>query len=289
MTTKAHKAKITDLLRLYCQGFTSQNKAANSLKNVSSAVVSQALNGNWNLISDQMWTNIGKQVGYFSDEWQVVETYNYKLFTDLLADAKNRSRVHAITAGAGWGKNAAMERFQANNENVYLINCAEYFNNKYLMVELLRAMGKNTDGTVPTLVERAVKYLTQTVRPLIIFNEFDKLKDEAFYFFITIYNQCEDKCGIVVMSTDQLEKRINRGLFLNKKGYQEIFSRFGRRFIEAKKPTKKDVAMICIANGVEDQEIIAEIYNSSEGDLRRVKKLVDNERDNQNQQPGEAA
>jgi DNA transposition AAA+ family ATPase len=273
---KSEKTKVAELLRTFCDSQESQNKAARMLKDVSPGMVSLILNGNWTTISEKKWQSIATQVGFYSGGWVVVETYNYKVIRDTLLDAKRESRVHAIIGGAGWGKDAAAKDFATDNDNVWVINCAEYFNNKHLMIELLRAMGKPVDGTIPSLVERAVKHINQTIRPLVVFNEFDKLKDEAFYFFITIYNQCEDKCAIVAMSTDQLEKRIQRGLFLNKKGYQEIFSRFGRRFIELKKPSKADVAAICRANGVDDQEAIMKIYNDSEGDLRRVKKLVQN-------------
>jgi DNA transposition AAA+ family ATPase len=276
MTNEA-KQKIKELLQKYCAGFESQAKAANSLKDVSTATVSQVLNNKWDLIAERMWLNIGKQIGFETGDWTNVETYNYKLIRGLLMDAKAQSRVHAITGGAGWGKDTAAKDFNAEVDDVYLINCAEYFNKKYFMTQLLKAMGKAIDGTVPELVERAVSTLNQTYRPLIILNEVDKLKEETLYFIITLYNLCEDKCGIVIMATDQLEKRLSRGLFLNKKGYQEIFSRIGRRFLELKKPTKTDVTMICQANGVSDADTITTIYNSAEGDLRRVKKLIQNQ------------
>jgi DNA transposition AAA+ family ATPase len=270
------KTKIKELLQEFCAGFESQTKASKALTDVSSATISQILNDKWELIADRMWTNIGKQIGFQTDGWKIVETFNYKVIRGLMADAKAMSRVHAITGGAGWGKDAAAKDFTAEYDNVYLLNCAEYFNKKYFMMELLKAMGKSMDGTVPMMVERAVQHINRTPRPLVILNEVDKLKDETFYFIITFYNLCEDKCGIVAMATDQLEKRISRGLFLNKKGYQEIFSRFGRRFIELKKPTKTDVTAICTANGVTDPVLISEIYNSCEGDLRRAKKLIQN-------------
>ena len=273
---KDAKIKIKDLLQKFCAGFESQAKAAKALKDVSAATISQILNDKWDLIADRMWIGIGKQVGFETGHWKTVETYNYKLIRGILTDAKMQSRVHAITGGAGWGKDAAAKDFKADVDDVYMINCNEYFNKKYFMAELLKKMGKSTDGTVAEMVERAVSTLNKTFRPLIILNEADKLKDETLYFFITLYNLCEDKCGIVIMATDQLEKRISRGLFLNRKGYQEIFSRVSRRFIELKKPSKTDVTAICTANGVTDPETIMNIYNSCEGDLRRAKKLIQN-------------
>jgi DNA transposition AAA+ family ATPase len=274
--TKETKTKIKELLQKFCEGFESQAKAAKALKDVSAGTISQLLNDKWDLIADRMWISIGKQVGFETGDWKIVETYNYKLIRGILMDAKVRSRVHAITGGAGWGKDAAAKDFKTEIDDVYLINCNEYFNKKYFIAELLKKMGKNTDGTVAEMVERAVSSLNKTFRPLIILNEVDKLKDETLHFFITLYNLCEDKCGIVIMATDQLEKRISRGLFLNRKGYQEIFSRVGRRFIELKKPSKTDVAAICTINGVTDPEAIMGIYNSCEGDLRRAKKLIQN-------------
>lgn len=272
----AAKLKIKEHLQKYCSGYESNRKASATLKDVSPGTISQILNDKWDLISDKMWLNISKQVCPNKDNWITAETYNYKLVRSLLTDGKDNSRVHAIIGGAGWGKDTAAKPFAADFENVYLINCNEFFNKKYFMVELLRKMGLQTAGTVPEMMERAVRTLNKTLRPLIILNEVDKLKDETLYFFITLYNLCEDKCGIVIMATDQLEKRISRGMFLNKKGYQEIFSRIGRRYIELKQPSRADITAICAANDVTDPQQVSEVVNSSEGDLRRVKKLVQN-------------
>ena len=275
---KQTKSEIKVLLEQYCSRFESVAKAAKTLKNVSEATISQIKKHNWELISEKMWINIAKQVGYLSSDWVSVETDNYLDIQELLSDAKDGSRVHAIIGGAGWGKDTGIKGFKADHENTYVINCSEFFNKKYFMIELLRAMGLSASGSVTEMVERAIRNINASLRPLIIINEVDKLKDEVLYFLITMYSLREEKCGIAVFATDQLEKRISRGLFLNKKGYQEIFSRFGRRFIELKKPSKADVKLACNANGVTDEDIVAEIYNSCEGDFRRVKKLVQNER-----------
>jgi hypothetical protein len=110
--------------------------------------------------------------------------------------------------------------------------------------------------------------------PLLILDEADKLSDQVLYFFITLYNQLEDHCGIVLIATDHLQKRINRGLKLNRKGYKEIYSRIGRKFVELHGVGSTDVAQICMANGINDTKQIKEIYNDCEGDLRRVKRKI---------------
>ena len=64
MITETNKTQIQERLSDYAERFGSQNKAANSLRGVSAATVSQVINANWELVSDEMWRNIGTQVGW---------------------------------------------------------------------------------------------------------------------------------------------------------------------------------------------------------------------------------
>jgi len=278
--TNDSKIKIKSLLQDFVSGFSSQAKASKALTDVSEGTISQILNDKWALIADRMWINIGKQVGFEAGNWNNVPTNNYKKIKELLTDAKDLSRVHAITAGAGWGKDTAAKDFDNENDNVYLINCGDYFNRRYFMIDLLRKMGLDTNGSLPTLVERAVTEINRAVKPIIIINEADKLPDSTLYFFITIYNLCEGKCGIVLMATRALIDRLTvNGVPRNKKGYPEIFSRLGSKFIELQRPSRKDITMICTGNGVTNPDTIAEICNSClnvNGDQRRAKKMIQN-------------
>jgi hypothetical protein len=110
--------------------------------------------------------------------------------------------------------------------------------------------------------------------PLIILDEADKLSDQVLYFFITLYSQLEDECGIVLCATSHLEKRILRGIKLNKKGYNEIWSRLGRKCVKLKGVTAADVAAICEVNGITDRARVESVIADCESDLRRVKRRV---------------
>lgn len=273
--TTLNKEQIKSKLAEYCARYESQNKAANSLKGVSSATISQVLNDNWSLISDEMWRKIGSQIGYTSDEWVIVETRDFRLLNGLLADAQNNSNVFAVTGSAGTGKTLTLRNFAEANKRVFLLSCNEYWNRKMFLQELLTAMGKDYSGyTVGEMMYEAVKGLKMMESPLLILDEADKLSDQVLYFFITLYNQLEDHCGIVLVATSHLEKRIKRGIKLNKKGYTEIYSRIGRKFIELKGVGSSDVRAICSANGIDSPSAIKDIYEDSEGDLRRVKRKI---------------
>ncbi len=274
MTTD-FKKQVQESLRTFIAQKGSQNKAANSLAGVSSALLSQIMNDNWDNISEAMWRNIASQIGASAKNWSFVETTDYKLITKLLTDAQENANVFAITGDAGSGKSKSFDLYIQDHKNAYLLSCAEYWNRKEFLVQLLTAMGVDYTGyTVAEMMNEIVKKLKSSENPLIILDEADKLPDTVLYFFITLYNRLEDHCGIILCATDHLSKRIQKGIKLNRKGYKEINSRIGRKFIELRGVNATDVAQICMANGVDDTKEIKRIFNECDGDLRRVKRSI---------------
>jgi hypothetical protein len=269
------KDQIREKLRQYCERYESQNKAAASLKGVSSATVSQILNCNYELIRDEMFRNIASQIGFRDDKWEVCETRDFRLIQSILADAKENSLVMAITGDAGSGKTFAMRHFAEKEKRVHMLCCNEYWNRKQFLGELLTSMGRDYSGlTVGEMLMEAVRALKISESPLIILDEADKLSDHVLYFFITLYNYLENKCGIVLCATSFLEKRLKRGLKLNKKGYAEIWSRIGRRCIELKGVGAIDIQNVCEVNGINTMGEIDKVLNDSDGDLRRVRRKI---------------
>ena len=96
-------------------------------------------------------------------------------------------------------------------------------------------------------------------RPLLVFDEGDKLMDTVFYYFISIYNALEGRCGIIFLSTEYIKRRMSIGLEYDKKGYDEIYSRIGRRFIDLTPATRHEVTAVCRANGLIADSAIAEV------------------------------
>lgn len=269
------KELIKEALERYVAIKGSQNKAGNALVGISPATVSQILNNKWELISDELWRSLAAQLNLKNKTWNIVETKNFKELMEIFTDAQDNSLVMAVTGEAGCGKTVAAREYQAENDNVFVLCCNEYWNRKLFMQELLREMGKNPAGdTVGEMMNDIVTTLKRMECPLIIMDEADKLSDQVFYFFITLYNKLEDHCGIIMMATDFLEKKVNRGLRLNKKGYKEIYSRIGRRFIALEPISVQDITEVCIANGLTAKEDIKEVVKGSENDLRRVRRKV---------------
>lgn len=269
--------QITQDLKSFCEKAGSQNKASKMLNGVSAATISQILNGNIELVAESMWTNIEKQLKGSTNTktWQIVETSNFKKLFRLFKDAQDHANVFGIVGDAGTSKSESVKQYKLEHENVFTLSCSEFWNKKYFLQELLQAMGRDYSGlTVSEMMNEAIQQLLKKDSPLMILDEADKLTDQVLYFFITLYNKLEDNCGIILIATDHLQKRILRGLKINKKGYKEIFSRLGRKFIELKGVNFTDVVQVCQANGIEDNLTIKKIWEDCEGDLRRVKRKI---------------
>ena len=275
MITLNEKLEIRDCLQKYCEQKGSQNKAANTLNGVSAATISKLLNSEWDLINEVMWRSIAAQIGVKQKSWNIVETRDFKTLNYIFQDAQENAMVMAVCGDAGSGKSLTARAYSEGNRNVFLLCCNEYWNRKLFIQELLREMGKNSYGeTVGEMMQTIVTELKRIENPLIIMDEADKLSDQVMYFFITLYNQLEDHCGIILLATDHLEKKLKRGLRLNKKGYKEIYSRIGRKFIMLKGANVTDIADICAANGLNSKQDIKAVIDDCESDLRRVKRKV---------------
>lgn len=273
MIKEEEKLEIRDRLVAYCDQKGSQNKGANSLNGVSPATVSKIINGEWELINEVMWRSIAAQIGMKNKNWNIVETRDFKALAAMLADAQENAMVMAVCGDAGSGKTLTIRHYAESNPNVFVLSCNEYWNRKLFLQELLREMGCNPNGdTVGEMMASIVGRLKKMETPIIIMDEADKLSDQVMYFFITLYNQLEDHCAIVMVATDYLEKKIKRGLRLNKKGYKEIYSRIGRKFIMLKGVGIGDITEVCMANGITAKSDIKSVIEDCDNDLRRVKR-----------------
>ena len=274
------KLEIRDKLAKYCQRYPSNNMAAASLKNVSAATLSNILTRKWEKISDDMWKRLEAQLTR-SDDWRIFSTAAYQDVTVYLDYAQEQSSVMWVVAPAGIGKSTAASSYTATHRNVYRLTCATDMTRSDFVRELAAQIGVRTNGM--SLRESFNELLRQVVtldKPLLVFDEADKLADSVMYYFISIYNALEGRCGIVFLSTPAIKKRITNGVMRDKKGYDEIESRICRRYIDVTPVTASEIEQICLVNNLSDANAITRVKNDVKAhgnDLRRVKQSVKRE------------
>lgn len=303
MLTENQKKEIVVLIKTEIERLGTAAAVAKKCK-MSEAAISQILNGKYAAKGDDAYETIALALGYEFDagSWNIAETINFRIITDVLNDAKTESMFMGISHKAGSGKTATANVFlnQNRSKGVFKINCKEWSGHTFL-TEIAREIGAElpkgytkTNVLISNISATIKKSEMARLRPLIILDQANSLKPSALRTLIHIYNECEDVLGLVIMGTENLEYEIKRGVRFNKPGYDELDSRFGRKYISLIGANLADTRKICEANGITDKELQNRIFLECEPskialkesgkmidaveDIRRLKRIIKRER-----------
>lgn len=280
MIDNSTKQQIKEHLSKYCENAGSDNKGAAAL-GISNAYVSHIKKDNWSPISDDMWRKISKALGIkFDETWRHADTVSYLTLTEIFEDAQHHANVYGVICLPGSGKTYTLDAFKKSHRNVYIVKCQRHTTERDFLKQLLTAMGyKQPIYTITGLLNTVLDLISKQDAPLIIVDEYEKVKNDVLFLFVDLYNELHNKAGIALVGTPNLKHRIERGVSLGKVCFNEIMSRLGGKFIDLPAPTSKDGALVIRANGIDDQLAINSIINESlddtkKVDLRRVERLV---------------
>lgn len=271
------KQAIREALERHLSGLSLSQSRFAKRAGVSAALVSQLLNGNWENISEQAWRKIAAAVGY-SQGWQAAETTNFKLVTSYCALAQQSGIAKLIAYDAGAGKSFALRQYALHNKNVFYVQCERFFTQKVLLRKLCAAVGVQASGSIAELFDALIDALNTLDKPLVIFDEFDKILEKrgVFDVFKTLYDATEGRCGFVLCGAVCLREELRRRVDRNKIGYVELFSRCGREFLQLRPITKKDIEAVCVANGITAPAVVGEIVRDlGNGDYRTLRTLIE--------------
>jgi hypothetical protein len=250
----------------------SANKASQMLSSISNGTISKVLNDKWDNIADTMWQNIQNQVSK-KGEWQYVDIRPSNFIKAVIVNAAENSSVNAIVGIAGGCKSKSVVRIEI--ENVFVVTCNEYTTSRDFLESICDAMNvKVYSNRISVIMKQITKHLLKLKNPVIIIDEADKLDRKVLYFFISLFNALEGKCGLIIQATHFLKSFIVNGVDNGKKGFQEIYSRIGQIFLEVPRINLNDAKKICKANGLTDETIITQIFNGCNYDVRVIKNDV---------------
>jgi hypothetical protein len=300
MMTQQQKNEILELIESEKERLGSYRAVANKCK-LSEATISQLRKGTYAAGGDDVYETIALALGYKFDggNWNIAETTNFRIITEVLQDAKSESMFMGIAHKAGSGKTCTANIFLKENKRagVFKIDCKEWSGRAFL-TEIVREIGAETPkgyATANALIDaisEAVKKMAH-LRPLLILDQANSLKSSALRSLIHIFNQCEDVLGLVILGTENLEYEIKRGVRLNKPGYDELDSRFGRKYIALIGANLSDARKVCEVNGIANREQQKHIFDECEPakitlsdgrridvveDMRRLKRVIKRER-----------
>lgn len=251
---------------------TSQERVAKKAK-VSTATINHIINQKWALIANEMWRKVQVSLN-IKDNWNNAVTNNFRILTDLLNASQAKSMSIGIAFKAGAGKTEAYRAYERKFRNVIYVQCKNTWSTKSYLKALLQAGGQDNDGTTEELLESFTNHLISLEKPIVIIDQADKLKDKAFDLFMDMYNDVDGHCAFVISGVQALEKRVLKGVQANKPGYEEFWSRVGKKLIKLDPLTLDDVKEICFKNFLTDMDHVTLLFNTCMEDLRVVKRGV---------------
>jgi len=246
--------------------------------NITGGALSTILAGKYGADEAKMLNKIASSLSYRESEWVIVRSIsNYRKVETVFKDAKNESMWFPISNKAGSGKSRTMEDIYNRDVTgtVVFIQAEEWSGRQFLIKLIEKTAGEAAlkgggYKSIAQLTDIVVAYFDEMSleRPVLLIDEADKLRPAAMRTLIPLYNRTEDRLGVIMSGTENLEKEIKAGVRLNKKGFDELDSRFGRTYINLKGATEKEIYEICKANGLDDSEGIGRVW----GELEKVNK-----------------
>ena len=271
MVTNEQKVRIGQLLR-------DEFAALGSWKRVATRVESNEVHvrynmqeqAKWHNVSDKRWVKVGSLLGlnFASQPWQLVETTNTRLMRQYLRDAQEQAMFMAISHRAGQGKSASIGLHKADDVEgaTYVLECEESWSHKLFLQKLATTLGIDVEGlTVSAMTDEIVAFFKRRsvqVNPLLVLDEANKLKPSSLRLIIPLYNKLKGQLGLVIVGADDLERHIKAGVRRDVRGYDELDSRLGRKFLHLFGATLVDVQLICTANGLTDAGAQTDIWQS---------------------------
>jgi DNA transposition AAA+ family ATPase len=234
MITEELKSKIVAALQGRRGMFDgSDAKFATSL-DINPAQYSRIMKGDTEkVLSEDNWIILARKVGVDMQgrrSWVTASTPVYRFITAQLEMCQKQSLSAILCDLSDIGKTYTARRYAETHRNAVYVDCSQVKTRTRLVRYIAQSFGLQATGWYPDVYGDLVSYLKTAKTPLVILDEAGDIDYEAFKEIKALWNATELACGWYMMGADGLQEKIRRGINCRTVGYQEIFSRFGKRY-----------------------------------------------------------
>lgn len=236
--TETNKAKILDAIKAdYARkqsrdGSISQSRHANFLA-INPSVYSRMMKGDVDrVLGENDWIRIGMELMVDMDglNWQWATTSTMSVIYTQLEYCKEQSLSAIFCDDKGIGKTAAARLFARDFPNVAYVDCSQCKTKRELIRMIARKFGFDYRGKLSEIRANLVNNILTLDHPIIILDESGDLCYEADLEIKSLWNALEYVCAFYSMGANGLKTKIDRMIYNQKVGYEELFDRFGDRY-----------------------------------------------------------
>lgn len=287
------KARIIEAMKGARENFGgSDAKFATSL-GINASQLSRIMRGDTDrVLGEERWITVARLLGVGIGNqraWKTANTPVFQFITAQLEKCQQESLSALLCDLSDIGKTYAALHYQRTHKNVVYVDCSQVKSKQKLIRKIAKSFGVGSTGRYDDVYEDLVFYLKQLPTPLIILDEAGDLHYEAFLEIKALWNATEHACGYYMMGADGLRQKIARAIDNKKVGYTELFSRFGRKYInclpsnneERVRMLQTSASMIIKANSKEGTDVLKVLRQSADEQgvpsLRRINKELSKE------------
>ncbi|MCW5900465.1 MAG: ATP-binding protein [Flavobacteriales bacterium] len=264
-------------------GFSSRAKYAVSI-GINSSDFSNIASEKWasndRLLSHSKWLRIARSVGFEftpAEKWVTARTETYLTISKQLEVCQAESLAAMFCDRAGIGKTHVCKEFAATHRNAFYINGGLAPNRFRFIRALAQAAGIEAKGSAEDVLADFTYYLKSLERPILIIDEAGDMDNSTYRLLKRLYNELEFVCGFYMVGAPDLRKRIENSIRLKRNSFEEVYSRFGGRYLHVvpqephaqRKFIQQQVMQVCRANGLTDPERLEAVVTRSLEDMGR--------------------
>ena len=230
---------------------------------ISPAQMYDFINADWAKISLDAFNRMAQNVG-IERTWNIVETANFKKIRGAFNAAQRLSNMYALLGETGTGKSTAAKYLAAKMDNVFYVLADATMSRLAFMDAVLSSMGlqaynyRNASAKMTAICQK----LMASTKPLLVIDDCGKLKTSTITLIQIIYDRTANRSGILLMGTETLYELVVHNAENNKFHMREFYGRVGH-WDKMSYPSEKDIADICVQNGVTDASAQKWLFNTT--------------------------
>lgn len=197
----------------------------------------------------------------------IVATSNFNTIKEICQEAQNNAKMISIVGYPGAGKTTALEYYSSQNELCYYLRVEPSMSAKNFYNRILNVMGvegKDIGTTLHDMINDISYRLNYNMnRKLIIIDEAGKFKSKLLEYLHELRDKTQNTTGIILAGPDYFHDNMlkwkNKGII----GVPELYRRINH-WEYLSEPKISEARAICKIVGLEDDNVMREIFKSSE-------------------------
>lgn len=206
-----------------------------------------------------------------------IETQNHQIITRTCQEAYDHNLFLGVVGNPGWGKTDSFVKFSQSAQNIFIKEIDKSMSPLDFYNEIIRTFGRKQDesNNIRKSILQATNLISRIkTKSLFIVDEAGKFRPSMQESIREFSDKIKGHAGLIIAGPKSFHENVILWQETNKHGMLEMTSRMDD-WITLKEPKDQEMIEICLANGIEDDDLI-EKFVSKSNEFRQLNKQIEN-------------